>query len=147
MLKFRSMRREAGSVQVWTAIDDTRVTAVGRILRRYRLDELPQLVNVLRGEMNVVGPRPEQPTLFAELREKVEGYHHRQAVLPGITGLAQVSREADQTIDDVRCKLAFDLEYISRRTPREDLWIMWRTVPVMLGRRVTSHESTLDILP
>ncbi|MEP7381856.1 MAG: sugar transferase [Gemmatimonadota bacterium] len=144
MLKFRSMQHGAGATQVWAAADDTRVTPVGRVLRRFRLDELPQLVNILRGEMNLVGPRPEQPSLFAELREKVEGYPRRQLVLPGITGLAQVSQGADHSIDDVRCKLAFDLDYISRRTPREDLRIMVRTLPVMLGLGPRSRATVAD---
>ena len=85
--------------------------------------------------MNVVGPRPEQPEIFADLRVQVDRYTWRQQVLPGITGWAQVNQGYDQSLDDVRRKLAYDLEYVQRRSPTEDMRIMLRTVPVMLGRR------------
>ena len=136
MYKFRTMRVEAeNGRQVWASPDDDRVTPVGRILRRLRLDELPQLWNVLRGDMNVVGPRPEQPTIFVELRGQIEGYQERQQVRPGITGWAQINQAYDRTVDDVRRKLAFDLEYILRESTLQDVRIMLRTVPVMLGGR------------
>jgi len=133
--KFRTMRYDSGATQVWARPDDDRVTPVGRVLRRYRLDELPQLFNVLRGEMNVVGPRPEQPDLFVSLRDQIDRYPARQGVLPGITGWAQINLAYDSSVDDVRKKLDYDLEYIRRRSPLEDLRIMARTVPVMLGKR------------
>jgi lipopolysaccharide/colanic/teichoic acid biosynthesis glycosyltransferase len=120
--------------EVWARPDDPRITPVGRILRSYRLDELPQLINVLRGDMNVVGPRPEQPTIFARLRVEIDRYDERQRVRPGITGWAQVNHRYDQSVDDVRRKLAFDLEYIARQSFLEDLRIMMRTVPVVLGK-------------
>jgi lipopolysaccharide/colanic/teichoic acid biosynthesis glycosyltransferase len=121
--------------QAWARPDDDRITPVGRVLRKFRLDEFPQLFNVLRGDMNVVGPRPEQPDIFAELRERVDRYPWRQRVLPGITGWAQVNLGYDQTLDDVRRKLDLDLQYLVRRSPTEDARIMLRTLPVMLGRR------------
>jgi lipopolysaccharide/colanic/teichoic acid biosynthesis glycosyltransferase len=132
--KFRTMthRPERNSEQVWADADDPRVTAVGRILRTYRLDELPQLFNVLRGDMNLVGPRPEQPEIFQALREEVQDYQLRQRVLPGITGLAQVHLKYDQCLDDVRRKVQLDLHYVDRESPIEDLRIMARTVPVVL---------------
>ena len=132
--KFRTMRadRSPGHKQVWARPDDPRITSLGRVLRRYRLDELPQLFNVLRGEMDVVGPRPEQPAIFARLRESVEGYDARQRVRPGITGWAQVNRAYDRTIEDVRDKLRLDLEYIARQSALEDLKIILRTVPVVV---------------
>jgi len=133
--KFRTMRCDWGTSQRWASRNDDRVTAVGRVLRKYRLDELPQLFNVLRGEMNVVGPRPEQPDLFVNLRQQIYRYPARQRVLPGITGWAQINQAYDSSVDDVRRKLQYDLEYIHRRTPLEDLKIMARTVPVMLGKR------------
>jgi lipopolysaccharide/colanic/teichoic acid biosynthesis glycosyltransferase len=105
------------------------------VLRRFRVDELPQLFNVLRGEMNVVGPRPEQPKIFETLRAKVPGYALRQAVRPGITGWAQINLAYDRCVEDVRRKVGFDLEYIGRRGAVEDLKIMLRTLPVMLGCR------------
>ena len=135
MWKFRTMRSDWGSSQVWARPDDDRVTAVGRVLRRYRLDELPQLFNVLSGDMNVVGPRPEQPDLFARLRNEIDRYPSRQGVPPGITGWAQINLAYDSSVDDVRKKLDYDLEYIGRRSPLEDLRIMARTLPVMLGKR------------
>jgi lipopolysaccharide/colanic/teichoic acid biosynthesis glycosyltransferase len=101
----------------------------------YRLDELPQLINVMRGDMNVVGPRPEQPTTFAHLRARVAHYAERQRVRPGITGWAQVNHQYDRSIDDVHRKVAIDPEYIARQSVFEDLKIMLRTVPVVVLRR------------
>jgi len=135
--KFRSMHHQpdGADAQVWAQPDDPRITPLGRFLRKTRIDELPQLFNVLRGEMNLVGPRPEQPEIFAELRESVEGYAIRQRVHPGITGWAQVNHRYDRTLDDVRRKVQLDLEYIARRSLRTDIDIMVRTVPtVLLGR-------------
>jgi lipopolysaccharide/colanic/teichoic acid biosynthesis glycosyltransferase len=134
--KFRTMvpMAEAAGEAVWASRDDARVTPVGRFLRASRLDELPQLWNVLRGEMNVVGPRPERPEIFAELRESIPLYHVRQRVMPGITGWAQINQCYDQSLDDVRRKVNFDLEYLNTRSVGQDLLIMARTVPVMLGR-------------
>jgi lipopolysaccharide/colanic/teichoic acid biosynthesis glycosyltransferase len=136
--KFRTMapQTDARPVdEVWAKPDDPRVTPLGRILRLYRLDELPQLINVLRGDMNVVGPRPEQPTIFARLRDHIERYEDRQRVRPGITGWAQVNQRYDRSVDDVKTKVAFDLEYIRRQSLLEDLRIMARTLPVIVWRR------------
>jgi lipopolysaccharide/colanic/teichoic acid biosynthesis glycosyltransferase len=135
--KFRTMRWNGDSAgdQVWARRDDPRVTLVGRVLRQYRLDELPQLFNVLRGDMNLVGPRPEQPRIVAELRQAIPEYQLRHKTLPGITGLAQVHLEYDSSLDDVRRKVEHDLEYLRRASAWEDLKIMLKTVPVMLFRR------------
>jgi lipopolysaccharide/colanic/teichoic acid biosynthesis glycosyltransferase len=135
--KFRTMRVDAehGSGAVWAQKQDPRVTAVGGLLRQYRLDELPQLLNVLKGEMNIVGPRPERPTIFAELREHIAEYPLRQRAKPGITGLAQINHHYDRSLDDVRTKVQYDLEYIRRQSVTEDLRIMLMTVPVVLLRR------------
>jgi lipopolysaccharide/colanic/teichoic acid biosynthesis glycosyltransferase len=136
MYKFRTMRvNSEAAPEVWALRDDPRVTAVGKVLRKLRLDELPQLWNVLMGDMNVVGPRPEQPAIFAVLREQIEEYPWRQRVLPGITGWAQINRAYDSCVDDVREKLNYDLEYMRRRSALEDLKIMLLTPAVMLGRR------------
>ena len=134
--KFRSMRvdAEVNGQAVWAKKDDDRVTRVGKFLRASRIDELPQLLNVLRGDMNIVGPRPERPSIFVRLREQIAEYPVRQRVRPGITGLAQVSNPYDQTLDDVRRKVAFDMEYMRRQSLLEDLRIMLKTVPVMLLR-------------
>jgi lipopolysaccharide/colanic/teichoic acid biosynthesis glycosyltransferase len=135
--KFRTMyvpdAKDAG--ETWAKPDDPRVTSIGRFLRQYRLDELPQLWNVLKGDMNIVGPRPEQPAIFMELRERIHGYTERQRVLPGITGWAQINQQYDRCIDDVRRKLEYDLEYAARQSALEDLRIMLRTFPVIVFRK------------
>jgi lipopolysaccharide/colanic/teichoic acid biosynthesis glycosyltransferase len=137
MYKFRTMRVDAeqASGAVWAQQGDPRITAVGGLLRQYRLDELPQLFNVLKGEMNIVGPRPERPTIFAELREHIAEYPLRQRAKPGITGLAQINHHYDRSLEDVRTKVHYDLEYIRRQSVAEDLRIMLKTVPVILLRR------------
>jgi lipopolysaccharide/colanic/teichoic acid biosynthesis glycosyltransferase len=136
MYKFRTMTVDAerATGAVWSKQDDPRVTPIGRFLRHCRLDELPQLVNVLRGDMNIVGPRPERPTIFAELRTKIPNYQIRQRVRPGITGYAQVNLEYDASVDDVTAKLKYDLDYLSQQSIAADLAIMAKTVPVMLFR-------------
>src|SRR2546427_3229949 len=130
MFKFRTMHvaPDSDDQEVWAQPDDARVTPLGRVLRKFRFDELPQLFNVLRGDMNIVGPRPEQPAIFVYLREQIEGYQRRQRVRPGITGWAQINQGYDTSIDDVRRKLKFDLEYVRRQSALEDLKIMCRTV-------------------
>ncbi len=135
--KFRTMcvNAEHLSGAVWAAKEDPRVTPVGKFLRQYRLDELPQLFNVLRGDMNVVGPRPERPSIFAQLRTTIPQYDARQRVKPGITGLAQVNQQYDQSLDDVRNKLRYDLAYLHRQSFWEDIRIMLKTVPVILFKR------------
>lgn len=137
IIKFRTMRPDAevGGQAVWARTDDDRVTAIGKFLRRTRLDELPQLINVLRGDMNVVGPRPERPQMIQELRAQIPAYQQRQRVRPGITGHAQVHLEYDTSIDDVRRKVQHDLEYIARRSVWQDMLIMLKTLPVMFFRR------------
>lgn len=133
--KFRTMEPgDGGDPQVWATEDDPRVTPIGRFLRKYRLDELPQLFNVLLGDMNVVGPRPEQPEIFENLCEEINEYPERQRVLPGITGWAQVNHHYDRTVEDVRRKVAYDLEYIDRESALEDLKIMLRTIPAVVFR-------------
>jgi lipopolysaccharide/colanic/teichoic acid biosynthesis glycosyltransferase len=132
ILKFRTMTEARQDDQVWATEDDPRITSIGRFLRKYRLDELPQLINVLRGDMNIVGPRPEQPKIFMSLREQISWYQERQRVLPGITGWAQINLPYDRDINDVRQKVRYDLEYAARVSPAEDLRIMLRTVPVMV---------------
>jgi lipopolysaccharide/colanic/teichoic acid biosynthesis glycosyltransferase len=135
--KFRTMHvnAESDGRAVWAGQNDRRVTAVGRVLRRTRLDELPQLYNVLRGEMNIVGPRPERPTIFADLRETIPHYPMRQRVKPGITGLAQILQPYDACVDDVRRKVEYDLDYMRKQSLVGDLKIMTMTVPVMLFGR------------
>jgi lipopolysaccharide/colanic/teichoic acid biosynthesis glycosyltransferase len=135
--KFRTMTVDAEQhgQAVWATANDQRVTAIGGFLRSCRLDELPQLLNVLRGEMNIVGPRPERPQLFAELRDQIPQYSLRQRVPPGITGHAQVHLQYDTSVEDVKRKVMHDLEYIERRSAWEDFKIMLKTIPVMLFRK------------
>ena len=135
--KFRTMQSDSRRRgEVWAARNDSRVTTVGRFLRATRLDELPQFVNVLKGDMSIVGPRPEQPRIFQRLDGELTGYRRRQKVLPGITGLAQVELGYDTDLDGVRRKVELDLEYIRGRSAVRDLAIMARTVPVMVFRKV-----------
>lgn len=135
--KFRTMRTNAESPTgaVWAIKGDTRVTTIGRVMRKYRVDELPQLVNVIRGEMNIVGPRPERPSIFSRLCDDIEEYPLRQRAKPGITGWAQVNHRYDTSLDDVRTKVQYDLEYLRRQGIAEDLRIMARTLPVMIFQR------------
>ncbi|HEX6133064.1 MAG TPA: sugar transferase [Longimicrobiales bacterium] len=130
--KFRTMYVEEMASEQWAQPGDSRVTRVGRFLRTYRLDELPQLINVLKGDMNIVGPRPEQPRIFLELRQVIDRYNERQRVLPGITGWAQINQSYDQTIDDVRRKIEYDLDYARNTSAARDIEIMLRTLPVVL---------------
>jgi len=136
MIKFRTMcvDAESGTGAVWCAKADPRVTPIGKLLRHYRLDELPQLLNVIRGDMNVVGPRPERATIFADLRQKIPDYPVRQRTRPGITGYAQVNLEYDASVEDVADKLKYDIVYVKRQSVWMDFCIMAKTLPVMLFR-------------
>lgn len=133
MYKFRSMivNAEQDSGPVWSTEDDSRVTRIGRFLRRTHLDELPQFWNVLRGEMSIVGPRPERPEIFAKLSSEIPWYRYRMKVRPGITGLAQVKYRYDKDKDTVKTKLLYDLHYIRNTGLLFDVKIMAATVGVM----------------
>ena len=137
LFKFRSMRAdaEAGTGAVWAAKDDPRVTTVGRIIRKIRFDELPQLWNVLKGEMSIVGPRPERPEFVETLIEKVPYYRQRHAVRPGITGWAQISYKYGDTVEDTMIKLEYDLYYVKHRSFSLDLYIIFHTLKAMLLSR------------
>jgi len=134
MLKFRTMRFEAeeASGPVWAAKCDPRVTPIGRFLRVSRLDELPQLVNVLRGEMSLIGPRPERPEIAAQLRRELPFFDRRMAVKGGITGLAQVSAGYASNLQTYREKLHLDLQYVKNRSIVLDIMIAIRTVVVVV---------------
>lgn len=137
VLKFRSMRpdAESGTGPVWAKEDDPRVTRVGRVIRKLRIDELPQLFNVVKGEMSFVGPRPERGHFVRRLEEKLPYYTLRRTVRPGITGWAQVEYGYGATDDDALEKLKYDLFYIKNATPFFDLWIVVRTIRVVLAGR------------
>jgi sugar transferase (PEP-CTERM system associated) len=135
--KFRSMRAdaEAGTGAVWASKEDPRVTPVGRIIRKIRFDELPQLFNVLRGEMSIVGPRPERPEFVKTLTEKIPYYRQRHCVLPGITGWAQINYKYGDTLEDTVTKLEYDLYYLKNMTLSLDLYIIFHTIKAMLLSR------------
>ena len=137
LYKFRSMVRdaEAHSGAVWATRNDPRVTPVGRWLRRLRLDELPQLFNVLKGDMSIVGPRPERPEFVAELEKRLPYYRQRHCIKPGITGWAQIKHKYGDTIEDTIVKLEYDLYYIKNLAPALDAVIMFHTAKVMLLSR------------
>ena len=133
MIKFRTMRRDAerGGPQ-WARADDPRASRLGRLLRRSHLDELPQFWNVLRGDMSLVGPRPERPELVEQLAARLPRYRQRLAVRPGITGWAQVHYRYDASVQDAAEKLDRDLYYVARRGLLLDLRIVARTVRQVL---------------
>jgi sugar transferase (PEP-CTERM system associated) len=135
--KFRSMRvdAETGTGPVWAQKDDPRVTNVGRIIRRIRFDELPQLFNVLRGEMSMVGPRPERPEFVKALNEQIPYYRQRHCVRPGITGWAQISYKYGDTLEDTITKLEYDLYYIKNMSMSLDTYIIFHTLKAMLLSR------------
>ncbi|HVB39604.1 MAG TPA: sugar transferase [Terriglobales bacterium] len=137
IFKFRSMRTDAerSTGPVWAQAQDPRITRVGRWLRKLRVDELPQLFNVLQGTMNIVGPRPERPRFVEEFRRDIPYYELRHGVAPGITGWAQVSRDYGASIEDAREKLEYDLFYIKNLSIWLDLFILFQTTKiVVLGR-------------
>jgi sugar transferase (PEP-CTERM system associated) len=136
LFKFRSMRRDAESgTPIWAKDGDVRITRVGRVIRLTRLDELPQLWNVLRGDMSFVGPRPERPYFVAELARHIPFYQQRHAVKPGITGWAQVKYRYGASLEDAMEKLRYDLYYIKHLSVFFDLTIVFDTVKVVLLRK------------
>jgi lipopolysaccharide/colanic/teichoic acid biosynthesis glycosyltransferase len=133
--KFRSMYLdcEARSGAQWCKLNDPRVTPLGRFMRKLHIDELPQLWNVLRGDMSLVGPRPERPEFAVSLDESLPGYRGRLAVKPGVTGLAQIQLPSDTSIESVRDKLVLDLCYVERYGPSLDIRILVGTALYLLG--------------
>jgi lipopolysaccharide/colanic/teichoic acid biosynthesis glycosyltransferase len=152
--KIRSMRvdSEARTGPIWTTSSrDPRITPVGRILRATHLDELPQLINVLRGEMALVGPRPERPEFAEALADEIPGYLNRLHVLPGVTGLAQVNLPPDSDLNSVRRKLVLDIKYIVNASLLLDLRIFVATLLPLVGissgfaTRLVKLDCTSDI--
>ncbi|MGH9371350.1 MAG: exopolysaccharide biosynthesis polyprenyl glycosylphosphotransferase, partial [Vicinamibacterales bacterium] len=137
LFKFRSMRTDAeqGGRPIWATDGDHRVTRIGRFIRTTRLDELPQLWNVVKGDMSFVGPRPERPFFVAELARKIPFYQQRHAVKPGITGWAQVKYRYGSSLEDAMEKLRYDLYYIKHLSVIFDLTIVIDTVKVVLFRK------------
>jgi lipopolysaccharide/colanic/teichoic acid biosynthesis glycosyltransferase len=112
----------------WASANDKRTTLIGRVLRTTHLDELPQLLNILRGDLSFVGPRPERPEFVEKLKEVIPYYDVRTFLKPGVTGWAQIHHRADQTIADVERKLEYDIYYLKRRSVLLDIVIILRTV-------------------
>ena len=134
VLKFRSMREdaEADGRPRWATLEDDRVTRIGRVMRMTRIDELPQIFNVLKGEMSLVGPRPERPYFVEQLTEKVPYYAIRHSVKPGVTGWAQVRYHYGATVEDAQEKLQYDLYYVKHNSLLLDLTILLETIAVVL---------------
>ena len=151
MHKFRSMVDDAekDSGPVWADDDDSRITRVGRVIRKLRMDEIPQLWNVLKGEMSFVGPRPEREYFVKELEEAIPYYGTRFTVKPGITGWAQISYGCGASVDDAVKKLDYDLFYIKNMSIFMDLMIVLRTIKIVLSRKrvaVTQIENVFNRL-
>ncbi|HWQ32874.1 MAG TPA: TIGR03013 family XrtA/PEP-CTERM system glycosyltransferase [Blastocatellia bacterium] len=136
IIKFRSMRQDAEkSGPVWAAKEDDRTTRVGRFIRKVRIDELPQFINILKGEMAFVGPRPERPFFVEQLNDLIPFYSQRHLVEPGVTGWAQVRYDYGASVEDALQKLQYDLYYIKNASLLFDLWIMLESIKIILFGR------------
>jgi len=136
LMKFRSMRTDAEKDgPVWARSADERMTRVGRIIRKIRVDEIPQFWNILRGDMNFVGPRPERAHFIAQLAQEIEYYESRHLIAPGLTGWAQIKYPYGASVEDARQKLQYDLYYIKNQSITLDATIMFETIKtILLGR-------------
>lgn len=132
--KFRSMRSDAekSTGPVWSQKNDPRITRIGKFIRKVRIDEIPQMINILKGEMSLVGPRPERPFFVEQFSREIPLYKQRLKVRPGVTGWAQVKHKYDENIEDVKTKLRYDLFYIENMSLRMDFKIIFRTVFIVL---------------
>jgi len=138
LMKFRSMRTDAEKDgPVWAKSEDERMTRVGRIIRKIRVDEIPQFWNILRGDMNFVGPRPERPHFIAQLAQEIPFYEQRHLIPPGLTGWAQIKYPYGASIEDARQKLQYDLYYIKNQNLTLDATILFETIKTILFGRGT----------
>ncbi len=137
LIKFRTMVHDAEKTcgPVWATKNDPRITAVGRFLRKTRLDEIPQLFNVLKGDMSLVGPRPERQFFVRDFIKKIPNYENRLLIKPGITGLAQINNGYDDSIESVVRKLRYDIDYIDNWSIWMDFRILLKTIAVVFGRK------------
>lgn len=136
VLKFRSMRMDAEKAgPVWASADDDRATRVGRVIRKLRIDEVPQFWNIFRGEMDFVGPRPERPHFVSQLAEEIPYYEQRHLIAPGLTGWAQIKYPYGASIEDARQKLQYDLYYIKNQSLMLDAIILFETIKIILFGR------------
>jgi lipopolysaccharide/colanic/teichoic acid biosynthesis glycosyltransferase len=127
------MRHQPGEATAWTEAGDRRITLVGHLLRRLHVDELPQALAILRGQMSLIGPRPEQPQYVDRLRSEIDFYNTRLTVRPGLTGWAQVNHGYGSSVDDARVKLSYDLFYVKHQSLSLDLIIVARTFMAVLS--------------
>jgi lipopolysaccharide/colanic/teichoic acid biosynthesis glycosyltransferase len=134
VIKFRTMVEDAEKTSgpVWATRDDLRITRVGKVLRQTRLDEIPQFINVLKGDMSLVGPRPERPNFVSDLAAQVNDYSGRLSMRPGLTGLAQIENGYDSSVETVTKKVQLDLEYIDNWSIGTDVKILLKTVGVVI---------------
>ncbi len=134
VIKFRSMKidAEADGTPIWAAPDDERTTRVGSIIRKLRIDEIPQFWNIIKGEMNFVGPRPERPHFVRQLAKEIPFYEHRHLVAPGLTGWAQIKYPYGASVADAIQKLQYDLYYIKNQSLVLDMMIVFETVKTVL---------------
>lgn len=137
VIKFRSMKTDAekDGKPVWATTDDERTTRVGSVIRKIRVDEIPQFWNIIKGEMSFVGPRPERPHFVSQLAEEIPYYEHRHLTAPGLTGWAQIKHPYGASVEDARCKLQYDLYYIKNQSLALDLVIVFETVKTVLFSR------------
>ncbi|HKZ01895.1 MAG TPA: sugar transferase, partial [Pyrinomonadaceae bacterium] len=136
LMKFRSMREDAElDGPVWATKDDERTTRVGSVIRKIRVDEIPQFWNILRGEMNFVGPRPERPHFVSQLAQEIPYYEQRHLIAPGLTGWAQIKYAYGASIEDAREKLQYDLFYVKNQSLILDAIIMFETIKIILFGR------------
>ena len=133
MYKFRSMHISGEAELKFAEKDDVRITKFGAFIRRSRIDELPQMLNILKGEMSFIGPRPEQFQFATKFAETIPDYHHRHLLKPGITGLAQVKSGYAFDEDTTRVKLKYDLEYVAKVGFLTDIWITLKTITTLLS--------------
>lgn len=132
LYKFRTMHQDAEKDGAkWADKNDSRCTKIGAVLRQYRIDEFPQLINILKGDMSIVGPRPEREIFYRKFSEYIDGFEQRMAVKQGLTGLAQINGGYDLSPQE---KLVYDLEYIQKRSLWLDITIIFRTVKIVFGR-------------
>jgi sugar transferase (PEP-CTERM system associated) len=145
LLKFRSMRvnAEAESGPMWSAQDDRRITLLGKLMRRFRIDELPQLLNIIRGEMSIVGPRPERPEFVEMLESEIPLFQHRHAMRPGLTGWAQLNYPYGASITDAKAKLSYDLYYVKHSSFLLDILISLQTIEVVIWGKAVSMAGSV----
>ncbi|MBN1464773.1 sugar transferase, partial [candidate division KSB1 bacterium] len=147
IIKFRTMTVEAEkeSGAVWATRNDPRVTSIGKWLRKYHIDEIPQLFNVLRGDMSMIGPRPERPEIISRLVAEVPQYHDRLVVKPGVTGPAQIFLGYDSCMDDIKRKVQFDSIYISDKSARLYLLLLMLTAVKILASMIIVHVGIFNL--